>query len=60
MALPSLVSRVYNKSNLGNDGQTKKDEDRGPGEAVAMEVEEAGKVRVRSKSIKYLSPSLGV
>lgn len=60
MALLSLVSRVHNKSNLSNDGQTKKDESRGPAEAVAMEVEEAGKVRMRSKPIKYLSLSLGV
>jgi hypothetical protein len=60
MALLIPVSRALNKSNLGSEGQTKKDEDREHGEDVAMELEEAGKVRMRSKSIKYHSPSLGV
>ena len=47
-------------SNLASEGQTKKDEDRELGEDVAMQLEEVGKDRMRSKSIKYHSLSLGV
>jgi hypothetical protein len=60
MALPKLVSRAPNKSNLGSEGQTKKGGDREPAEDVGMELDEAGKGRMSSKLIKYHSPSLGV
>lgn len=60
MALLNPDNRASNKSNLASEGQIKMDGDREPGEGVAMQLEEAGKDRMRSKSIKYHSLSLGV
>lgn len=52
-------SRPTSKTKLGSGGQTNKDEDRELGGDVAMQVEEAGKVKIWSKLIKYNIRSLG-
>jgi len=52
-------SRLTSKTKLGSGCQTNKDEGRELGGDVAMQVEEAGKVKIRSNLIKYTIRNLG-
>ena len=58
--LPWMVgSRPTSKTELGSGCQTNKAEGQELGGDVAMQVEEAGKVKIRSNLIKYNIRNLG-